>query len=182
MKNFFTLLGLATLVVLSGCKQLNLTWEDVLGDNATSDFSFDETYKPKYVLTFHQIVKYPRGSLLEKKITTYTGNEIWINSNQFLSSKNIKSVKLIKRPNSGLYDLLLNFDSRGKMQWNILALNFRGRKIALLIDGVFYRKITAKMPSGDSDSAVLEGPCDTLTAKNIQKYAPKNYKHYNDKE
>jgi hypothetical protein len=180
MKKCFILLILSIFVVLSGCETLDLSWKDIMDADADSDFSFGQEYEPKYVLTFHQVVKYPRATLLEKKIATYDGRELWINTNYFLSSKNIKDIKLKKRPSSGLYDLVLELDRRGRMQWDLLSLNFRGQKMALLIDGVYYRKITPAVIAGEGSYVVLHGPFDTVTAKGINKYGKDNYEHYND--
>lgn len=187
MRKYCILLMLAVLVLSVGCESLDISWKDILSEDSSSDFMFGKAYKPKYVLTFHQIVKYPRGSLLEKKIATYDGRELWINTNYFLGSKNIKEVTLIKRPNSGLYDLMLHLDRRGKMQWDLLSLNFKGQRMALLVDGVFYRKITPQIIANNNDNndndnneVIVKGPFDTVTATGIQKCSKKNFNYYND--
>jgi hypothetical protein len=180
MKKYFVLLTLPILLLLVGCETLDLSWDEIMDGGDSSDFSFTEKYEPKYVLTFHQVVKYPRATLLEKKIATYDGRELWINTNYFLGSKNIKEVMLKKRPNSGLYDLVLSLDRRGRMQWDLLSLNFKGQKMALLVDGVFYRKITPTVINDESTMVILRGPFDTVTATGIQKNSKKNFEHYND--
>ena len=180
MKKLLPVLMLAMLVVLTGCEALDLSWEDIFKEDESSEFSFMKKHEPKYVLTFHQVIKYPRGSLLEKEISTYDGRGLWVNTNYFLSSKNIKNITLKKRQNSGLYDLVLDLDRRGRMQWDLLSLNFRGQKMALLVDGVYYRKIMPKVISGEGTSVVLQGPFDTVTATGIQKNAKPNFDHYNE--
>ena len=182
MKKIMPVLMLVMLVFLTGCEALDLSWKDIFKDDSSSssDFSFMKEHKPKYVLTFHQVIKYPRGSLLEKKISTYDGRGLWVNTNYFLSSKNIKAITLKKRSDSGLYDLVLELDRRGRMQWDLLSLNFRGQKMALLVDGVYYRKIAPRVIRGEGMFVVLRGPFDTVTATGIQKNSKPNYNHYNE--
>ena len=181
MKKCLILLISSIIVLLSGCETLDLSWDDIMSEDENSDFSFGKKYEPKYILTFHQVVKYPRGILVEKKISTFSGRDLWINTNYFLSSKNIKNISIKKRRASDLYDLVLDLDRRGRMQWDLLSLNFKGEKMALLVDGVFYRKITPVVVDGEGTAVVLHGPFDTVTAKGIAKSAKDNYEHYNEK-
>ncbi len=181
MKKCLILLVSSAIVLLSGCETLDLSWDDIISEDSSSDFSFSKKYEPKYILTFHQVVKYPRGTLVEKKISTFSGRDLWINTNYFLSSKNIKNISVRKRQDSELYDLVLDLDRRGRMQWDLLSLNFKGEKMALLVDGVFYRKIAPVVINDEGATVVLHGPFDTVTAKGIAESAKGNYEHYNEK-
>jgi len=62
----------------------------------------------------------------------------------------------------------------------LLSLNFRGQKMALLVDGVYYRKIAPRVIRGEGMFVVLRGPFDTVTATGIQKNSKPNYNHYNE--
>ncbi|MDD5697095.1 MAG: hypothetical protein PHH77_00610 [Victivallaceae bacterium] len=141
------------------------------------------TPKPKnrYVLSFHQIIKYPRAKDLEQKIVTFDGREIWINANQFFSSHNIEQVKLIpRRDKKDFYDLSLKLDYPGILKWIQLSMHFRNQPMALLIDGRFYEFYTPEHLTDENDEWVLlTGPFDKVTAQGIQKYARKNYITFN---
>lgn len=180
MMKWLVLLILSMAVLLNGCETLDLSWDDIMSEDNSSDFSFGKKYEPKYVLTFHQVVKYPRGTLVEKKLSTFNGRDLWVNTNYFLSSKNIKNILIKKRHNSELYDLVIKLDRRGRMQWDLLSLNFKGEKMALLVDGVFYRKIAPMVVHDEKADVVLYGPFDTVTAKGIAKNAKDNYDHFNE--
>ena len=81
------------------------------------------------------------------------------------------------------YDLKLYLDRRGALAWMQLSAGFRYKKVALLIDGVFYRSFCPKKVSTENDEfVILEGPIDETCAFQIRKYAKKNYKLFKDKK
>jgi hypothetical protein len=163
------LLPVAALSVLlmSGC--------EVLQD------AMKEERKTSYVLSLHQIVKYPRSKELEKKITTFDGHEYWINTNQFFHSRNIEKVELIpSKERKGYYDLSLQLDHNGILKWIQLSMQFKDEKLVLMIDGNFYKLYTPEQLADEEDQWVLlKGPFDKVTAKGIQKFAHKNYIYFN---
>lgn len=142
---------------------------------------------PEYVISVHRIIKYRRGEDLEREIDTFSGRTVCVNVNPFLHTRNIKKVDLVPRPNDqGFFDLLLHLDKRGQMLWSSVAIQYRGEKMGLVVDGVFYRAFMPAIPNPDdidektgSVTVVLEGPIDQATANSIQKFSEKNYKYYN---
>lgn len=137
--------------------------------------------KTSYVLSLHQIVKYPRSQDLEKKITSFDGREYWINANQFFHSRNIEKVELVpSKEREGFYDLSLKLDHNGILKWIQLSMQFKDEKLALLIDGNFYKLYVPDQLANEEDEWVLlKGPFDKVTAKGIQKFAHKNYLFFN---
>jgi hypothetical protein len=182
MKLFMIFAALA----FAGCESLDLTWNDVLGkeksmDDPSSSSSSTGKYEPKYALTFHQVVEYPRAEEVEKQITTFDGKKIWLNTNFFFSSREIVNAKMIERKDQkDFYDISLNLSRRGKMKWMNMAMNFRHSEIAIMLDGMYYRSFTPEvMTDEDTEWVTVPGPFDPVTAKGIVKYAEKNYDYYN---
>ena len=164
--------SIVSVLFMSGCEILEESMQD------------DEKNKPKYILSLHEIVKYPRSNDLERKVVAFDGTEYWVNSNQFFHSRHIEAVKLIpSKTRKGYYDLLLKIDYSGIVKWIQLSMHFRHKKLALLIDGQFYSVYTPDQLADENDKWVLlTGPFDKITATGIQKYAHKNYVKFNPKK
>lgn len=146
--------------------------------------SMKEEKKAKYILSLHEVIKYPRSKDLERKITSFDGKEYWINSNQYFHSRHIEQVKLIpSEKRQGYYDLSLKLDYSGTVKWIQLSMHFQYKKMALLVDGNFYTLYTPDRLTHEDDKWVLlTGPFDPITAKGIQKYARKNYVSFNPRK
>ena len=144
-------------------------------------------HEPEYVISVHRIVRYPKGEELEREVDTFYGGVACVNVNPFLHSRNIKKIDLGARPGEdGFYDLVLHLDKRGQMLWSSISIQFRGEKMGLIIDGVFYRSFMPQIPNPDDIdertgdvTVLLEGPIDQATANNIAKFSEKNYKSMN---
>jgi len=147
----------------------------------TMDEAMDEKRDTRYVLSFHEVIKYPRSKDLEKKIVSFDGQEFWINGNQFFHSRHITKVDLIPRKDKEeYYDLSLTLDYSGTIKWVQLSMHFRHKKLALLVDGHFYELYTPDQLAHEEDKTVLlTGPFDRVTAAGIKKYAKKNYLFFN---
>lgn len=155
-------------------------------EDAFNDMNKTETEKDKaqYVLTVHEIVKYPRAQDLELNIPSFSGAPICVNMNYFLHSKNITKVEIVEEKDKpGFYDLDLTLDRRGKLLWTSMSVNFRNVQMAFVIDGVYYRSFAPEQLDSDEDMVVrIKGPFDMGTANGIKKNAEKNYKIYNNKD
>lgn len=142
---------------------------------------------PEYVISVHQIVRFRRGEQLEREIETFSGGVVCVNVNPFLHSRNIKKVELLPRKgDNGFFDLVLHLDKRGQMIWSSIAIQYRGEKMGLIVDGVFYRAFMPQIPNPDDIdkntgcvTVILEGPVDQATANSIAKFSEKNYRHFN---
>ncbi len=152
-----------------GCETL----EDILKPSKKKD--------TRYVLSLHQVIKYPRAKNLEREISTFDGRTFWINTNQFFHSRHIEKVKLIPRKGQkDFYDIALKLDANGIVKWVQLSMQFRNSKLALLIDGHFYEFYVPDQLVDENDEWVLlTGPFDKVTAGGIKKYARKNYLFFN---
>ena len=180
MKKYFFLAALAIFTILSntGCNldEVIQDWESSLNPK-----------DPEYVISVHRIIRYRRGEELEREIDTFSGGVVCVNVNPFLHSRNIKKIDLgVREGDPGFYDLVLHLDKRGQMLWSSVAVQFRGEKMGLIIDGVFYRSFMPHIPNPDdidektgSVTVLLEGPIDQATAKSIAKFSEKNYKAMN---
>jgi hypothetical protein len=179
------LLVIFAVFATAGCESLNLSWDDILGrsksDSSSSESSSTGKYEPKYAMTFHQVVEYPRAENIEKEITTFDGKKLYINSNFFCSSREVMRAKMIERKDQkDFYDLALNLSRRGKMRWMNMVVNFQHSDIAIMLDGMYYRSFTPEVITDeDTEWVLLPGPFDPVTAKGIVKYAEKNYDYYN---
>ena len=169
---------LVTLIVsISGCKGYNdliKSLEEVDAEGAASN------EKPEFVITVHSIVKYPRGTKLERRITGYSGRSIWINTNAFIHSRNIEEIKLVPDPiYKSFKNLKIKLDRRGRLMWMQLSVQFRDKPLALVIDGMFYRLFTPTLMTDENQRWVtIKGPIDEVTAKALQKHAKTNYEYY----
>jgi hypothetical protein len=171
---------------LAGCESLDLSWSDVLGtkkspDEAAATESSTGKYEPKYAMTFHQVVEYPRAEEIEKQIVTFDGKKIWVNSNFFFSSREVIRAKMIEhKGQKEFYDIAINLSRRGKMKWMSMVVNFQHSEIAIMLDGMYYKSFTPTVVTDEETEWVtIPGPFDPVTAKGIVKYAEKNYEYYN---
>ena len=167
----------AFLVFCGGCDILEEAWEGSL----SSDNPNSEDYRPRFVVGIFSIVYFPRASDLEKPIRDLDGKEIYINANQNFSSKNIKDAKIVVRPgNPELCDLKFKLDRLGKIQWQLLAGRYREEQVAFVVDGKLLARFVPELPEDENASWVfLRVGIDHFHAKNIVKFAKKNYIFYN---
>ena len=181
MKRFFAILLTpllaAFLVFCGGCDILEEAWEGSL----SSDNPNSEDYRPRFVVGIFSIVYFPRASDLEKPIRDLDGKEIYINANQNFSSKNIKEVRIVVRPgNPELCDLKFKLDRLGKIQWQLLAGRYREEQVAFVVDGKLLARFIPELPEDENANWVfLRVGIDHFHAKNIVKFAKKNYIFYN---
>ena len=180
MKKYFFLAALAIFTILSntGCNldEVIQDWESSLNPK-----------DPEYVISVHRIIRYRRGEELERYIDTFSGAKVCVNVNPFLHSRNVKKIDLSPRHGDpGFYDLVLHLDKRGQMLWSSVAIQYRGEKLGLVIDGIFYRAFMPNIPNPDdidpktgSVTVMLEGPIDQATANGIVKFSEKNYRYFN---
>ncbi len=153
-----------TMFLLSGCELMD---------------SINQT--PKYIISFHEIIKYPRASEIERPIMTLDHKKIYININQFVHSSDIADARLVEIPGTTDYfKIRLKMSRGGVARWHAMSLNFRGREIAMLLDGLYLVSMEAeRFKDEDDEWVLLDGTFDTVTANGIVKNAPINYKIYN---
>ena len=175
------LLGLGMLALLPGCAQVKEAFRTAITGESDCEDPYSSEFKPKYALGLYQIVKYPRAGKLESELTTFDGKTVWINTNQFFSSKNIEEVRLLPRSDRpDAYDLEVKLDRRGKILWSMLAANYRNEPMALLLDGIYVNAFSPQpLAHEDAEWVVIPGPFDAVTAAGILKYAKKNHEYFN---
>lgn len=162
------------LTFIAGCDTEDLMKEEV-----------DEDSKPKATMTINMIVEYPRASMVEREINTFSGRKVWINVNPFLHSKYIQEIELSPSPEKpGYYDLLLKLDPMGKNMWVALVEESKLNRFGVIVDGIFYRTCDPVRMKSDDDSdewVTLKGPYDPKIAEKLKRHAKKNYELLNDK-
>ncbi len=181
MRKLYRLAAAAILtLVLAGCESFETAWSEALASSG-GNVSWGEEYKPKYVLSLFQIVDYPRAGDLEAEISTFDGKKIWINTNQFFSSKHVKDIKLLPRVDRpDCFDLALQLDERGCRIWTMMALEFREKQVAMTIDKYYQCSFNPEpLATEETNWVTIKYPFDKVTATGLQKHAKKNYKHYN---
>lgn len=180
MKHLMMAFGLVTLALLCGCDNLKVDENEEGFDNKSSSSIFNRS-QPKFVLSFHEIIKYPRASDIEKPVDALDGKKIYININQFVHSSDIMDARLIKLPNNeNYYNLRLRFSRSGAIRWHSMAINFKGREVAMLLDGHYLTSLIAQPLEDDEDEwVIIRGPFDAVTARGIMRNASKNYEIYN---
>ena len=139
----------------------------------------------KFVLSVHEIIKYPRGGELEQEVDSYFGKNVVVNRSYYLHSKDIADIEVVKRLDNGdFYDLKLTLSPRGVKMWSAFAVLTRvdGKELALLIDGIYYRPFKPSiLLDPESNVVTVEGPFDPATASGLMKNAKKNFRKWNDK-
>lgn len=180
MKNI-TVFALAVCVFafLPSCDTLK-TLENIERNEFLNPSVFETT--PDYVLSIHQVVHYPRSETLEQEVTTFDGKKVYINTHSLIHSRNIEKVEvMLNKEDPQFCDLKLTLDRRGKMLWGNLAISFKGREVALVIDGVLYRIFKPAQLGEEAEAVIMTGPFDRNTALNIAKNSEKNYGIFNPK-
>ena len=147
--------------------------EDALNINLIDD-------NPRYQISLHSIITYPRGNEIEEELDNFKGEKIVVNANSFLDSSKIFDAELIPlEDNPGYYDIHLKLNDTGVKQWFQLVLDYRDYPVAIVIDGAYFGRFR---PDGghteDTQWVTLKGPFNELIARGIVKYARRNYRHY----
>ncbi len=181
MKNMIAVLALSVcaFAFLSSCDTLK-----TLENMQTSDFLNPSVFEntPDYVISIHQVVRYPRSEMLEQEVTTFDGKKVYINTNSLIHSRNIEKIEImLNKTDPQFCDLKLNLDRRGKMLWGNLAVSFKGQDVALMVDGILYRVFKPAQLGEEADAVIMTGPFDRNTAFNIAKNSEKNYGIFNPK-
>ena len=172
----------AALLLLFCCTGCEIIEEALEGSSSwETDNPNSEDYRPRFVVGIFSIVRYPRATELERPVQDLDGREIYINANQNFSSKNLRDAQIVIRPgNPELCDLKVKLDRRGIVQWQILAGRHRDEQVAFVVDGKLLARFVPEIPEEENSQWVfLRVGIDHFHAKNIVKYARKNYIFYN---
>ena len=178
-KSTAAVLGLCAVFLFTSCDTLR-TLENMEGNDFINPSVFETT--PDYVISIHDVVKYPRSETLEQEVTTFDGKRVYINTNSLIHSRNISKIELMPNQKDPQFcDLKLSLDRRGKMLWGNLATDRKGQNVALIVDGVLYRIFKPAQRGEEADAVIMTGPFDRNTAYNLAKNSEKNYGIFNPK-
>ncbi len=163
------------IMVTSGCT--------ILDDPDTT--SEREKKRPGAIMTITKVVVERKDQDFELMVPDYRNNDkkICINRNSYLNSKYIEKIE--RMPNDKFdkaYDLLLYLDENGLVKYDIISASFRNKKLAILIDGRFYKNSTmTPIIDLDKRTVFISGPFDDATSKKVVEKSIINYNHYHNK-
>lgn len=165
----FIVVAVFAAVFFCGCEAI----EDVLNINLIDD-------NPRYQVSLHSIIKYPRGNKIEEEVETFKGEKVTINANSFIDSSKILDAELIPlEDDPGYFDISLKLNDTGVKQWFQLVLDYRDDPVAIIIDGAYFGRFRPDGGHTEDDKWVtLKGPFNEVIARGIVKYAKRNYRHY----
>ncbi|MBO5762758.1 MAG: hypothetical protein J6R85_02715 [Lentisphaeria bacterium] len=182
LKKILFFLAVPGMMLLAGCEAFQQAWDEALHpeEQDSNGEGFFSEYKPKYVLNFNQLVRYPRAGDLETKIRTFEGKEIWINTNPNMTSRHIRQIRMTPRLDAKTYNLALQLSDTGARIWTMMALQGPGDSFALMLDGHYFCSfVPAPLADEDANWVMIDYPFDEVTAKGLVKYSRKNYDHFN---
>lgn len=154
--------------LLTGCKIVEI-------------FNKNDKSLPKWTISINKIVKYPRGSITEKQIPTFSGDKVWIKKKALLNSTSIKEVNSEPIKNMpGFCKLKLKLDRHGALVAMRLSNSMKDRSFAFVVDGMYYRRVKFDNPPLEKDFSkiVLDGPFSKTIADFLSEYAPLNYEYF----
>ena len=165
----FVVYALFAALFFCGCEAI----EDALNINLVDD-------NPRYQISLHSIIKYPRGNRIEEEVETFKGEKVTINANSFIDSSKILDAELIPlEDDPGYFDISLKLNDTGVKQWFQLVLDYRDDPVAIIIDGAYFGRFRPDGGHTEDDQWVtLKGPFNEVIARGIVKYAKRNYRHY----
>lgn len=155
--------------------------EDTFATLMDPDAAAEMAKPAEYVVSIHKIIRYPRSEMIELQIPSYFGDDIVVNRNYYLHSKEITKIDIVERKNEpGFYDVVLHLTNRGQKMWIGLSVANRNTPMAFVIDGNNYRNFIPKMIMNDAEmSVMIDGPFDQATALGLQKNSERNHKKIN---
>lgn len=147
-----------------------------------TDKNIDEEELPKWTITINELVKYPRASIGEKEIPTFSGKTIWVRKHYEFNSKSIEEVTAVPTSDPAEFNLGLKLDKHG----SLIAMRLCNEKIhppwGVSIDGAYYKTITVSKAQDtkvdDYSEIIIEGPFTKELTDAIIKYSEPNYKHF----
>ena len=140
--------------------------------------NFDTSSRPlEGVIEIREIILLRRGTDKEEMVPTMFSNDICLNTNILLRTADVKEIRAIPiEKQKPYYSLELKLTERGKRHWIGLSLPNKGKHVAFLIDGIVYRTFVPRMLYDDvTDSIIIDGPFDPVTAKKLESNSARNY-------
>ncbi len=137
---------------------------------------------PPSLISVHSVVKYASADKNEVEITSFAGRMLRIDKIPWITSKEIKDIEAIERPDQpDVFDLKLTLTAEGCKQWNriIARDDERTDGFALVIDGEMYRLFHPRRISKGADTVFLDGPFGHAIAFALENRAPLNYAELN---
>ncbi|MBO7146755.1 MAG: hypothetical protein J6W81_03295 [Lentisphaeria bacterium] len=183
IKKIAVIVALFTMtVMLTGASSCGEAFVDFMEDPEKAMANYGDR-TTRYVLTVHELIKYKRADILELDVDSFFGGTVCVNKNHFIHSRDIMKIEKVPRPgNTDFFDLRVTLSSRGHKLWSAMAITrYEGKQVGILIDGIFYRKITpAMILDPESTVITIEGPFDPATAAGLEINSERNYKILNN--
>lgn len=142
----------------------------------------DTAMEDAYLISFNEVIRYPRGvDRLEKRLTTYTGREIWYKSHPTMSSNAIREIRAVPIPGKPeLCSLELRLSRQGRMKWQILYQLHKETPLIMLIDGEWVCDfVPGSLTEPDQEWVKVDCEVDSVTAAGLVFHAPANFRKAN---
>lgn len=138
----------------------------------TGCLTFNRTDKQYHdYIGLHQYARVQRLGNIERAVDIGNGRTIYIYRTPIISSPNISRAEVTLMPDG--YGLRLYLNRRGRMLWTAGAVEFHGRPLALMLDGVF-RGFVRASGLNHLDVIVLPGLFTKEEAERIARNATHN--------
>lgn len=165
MKKYLFLSFFAGMMILfSACSMFRGDRPGIKTDPETGE-TYDLNVPPKYLLTIHQTVEYPRGEEDEMTLDNPAGRHgklIWVKKKSLFHSSVVMEITPLPTIRSNYYALRLKLSPRGEKWWNNMVDEHYQEKLAIAVDGRFLGTFIATELS-ETDSSTVKKEGDTIT-------------------
>jgi hypothetical protein len=162
-------LAIMSCLVLCSCESI----ENILNVNIRK-------HEPKFTVSIHNYIKYPRGLDIEKTLYTIDGKKVVINRNPLISSAMIiDAVALQREDDPHSYDISLKLNQTALKVWLQLAFDNYSQHVLLIDDAYYSMFIPDSGHDEDTEWVTLRGPFNEVFANGIEKFAKRNYRELN---
>ena len=150
--------------------------EDI--DHVFDPENLDMSKRPlEGIIEVQEVVRLRRGTDKEITMPAWFCDDFCLSKTVLLDSSDVKEIKAIpieKQP--PYYSLELKLTDRGRRHWIGLSLPNKSTHVAFIVDGLVYRTFVPRLLYDDvTDSIIVDGPFDPVTAKKLESNSARNY-------
>ncbi|UDQ99216.1 hypothetical protein AAEX28_03810 [Lentisphaerota bacterium WC36G] len=135
------------------------------------------------IITINNIIKEYTNKKYEVLVPSFweENEKLCVNKNSLLTPESIETIERLPNDKvANTFDLILHLNDQGLMKYDIMETTYANKKLALLVDGQFYKAIEiAPLIDKKKNSFFIPGPFSDNLSKKIVEKAPVNYRYYN---
>ena len=137
----------------------------------------DSFYKRHQLITIHELIPRvsPRMGKFERAIMV-DGQRLYVRRLPMLASPGIASAEALES-RDGTFHLALHLDRHGENLWTQAAIDYHGRRLVFMVDGIYRGTFVARSYPG-SGSILVPIRLQADDAMLIAEAAEKNYKTF----